>query len=150
MGKGRTWNSDATLRMPQGSQLRLATEKSHVGLKCLGSSIISVHVLSHWLGAVQEECGPGLNSPVAPKATPNNQCRFFPWGKNDHPCCYMAWYTKQNKWHDASRGDIWQLKHYYFLIKIQKQQKYSLELNDMIFFTYVFLLLKCSWCTISY
>ena len=97
MGKGRTWNYDATLRMPQGSQLRLAPEKSHVGLKCLGSSITAVHVFSHWLGAVQEECGPGLNSPVAPIATPYNQCRFFPWGKNDHPCCYMAWYTKQNK-----------------------------------------------------
>ena len=31
-------------------------------------------------------------------------------------------------------GDIWQLKHYYFSVKIQKQRKYSLELNDTILF----------------
>lgn len=83
IGKGKSLNYDAYLRMFRGSLRsqpgpRQAVEKSHVGQKCLGFSTTAMP--SHWLGAAQE-VWPWLNTPVYHKRTLYNRRKFFLRGK---------------------------------------------------------------------
>lgn len=97
-------NSENALGLP--AQLRLAIEKSHVGLKCLGSSIIAMYVLSHWLGLLRKSVALAWTLQWLLWQLLTTSADSFPEGRMN--ILAVIWLDTQNRtktqWHDASRG----------------------------------------------